>query len=207
MDGSAERGHERLNGEVSRRLLELEGVVPPSEIGELWVFPPLDEAEGFREFVLFTRFGDNGTRRLYSARIPPSREERRELPGPDGYTRERKGKTANRGNGDGESGEELPDQRITEHGAIPAGRLPGLVQRFRRRLGDDGVPVHLEVDGSRDRWTEMIGAATANGSDGTGNGAGAAAAGPAGETGEETGETADEDADPEGPEAAAAPTN
>lgn len=168
MDGSAEGGHERLNGEVGRRLVELGGVVPPSEIGELWVFPPLEEAEGSREFVLFTRFGDNGTRRLYSARVPPSREERRELPSPDGYTRERRPEMANRDDGDGEAGEELPDQRITEHGAIPAGRLPELVQRFRRRLGDGGVPVHLEVDGSRDRWTEMIGEATANGSNGSG---------------------------------------
>lgn len=169
MDGTAERGHERLNEEVGHRLLELEGVIPPTEIGELWVFPPLEEPEGSREFVLFTRFGDNGSRRLYSARVPPSQEERRELPGPDGYTREPVRKMANRRNGDGGgAADDLPEQRITEHGEIPAGRLPGLVQRFRRRLGDDRVPVHVEVDGSRERWIELLGPAAANG-DGAAN--------------------------------------
>lgn len=168
MDGTAEHGHERLTEEVGRRLLELEGTIPPTEIGELWVFPPLEEPEGSREFVLFTRFGDNGTRRLYSARVPPSQEERRELPGPDGYTRERDREMANRRNGDGEdAGGDLPEQRITEHGEIPAGRLPGLVQRFRRRLGDDRVPIHVEVDGSRERWIELLGP-VANGGDGAG---------------------------------------
>ena len=169
MDGTAEHGHERLTEEVGRRLLELEGVIPPSEIGELWVFPPLEEPEGSREFVLFTRFGDNGTRRLYSARVPPSQEERRELPGPDGYTRERDREMANRRNGDGDaSSGEVPEQRITEHGEIPAGRLPGLVQRFRRRLGDDRVPVHVELDGSRERWLELLGPVATNG-DGAAN--------------------------------------
>lgn len=169
MDGTAEHGHERLTEEVGRRLMELEGTIPPTEIGELWVFPPLEEPEGSREFVLFTRFGDNGTRRLYSARIPPSQEERRELPGPDGYTRERDREMANRRNGDGEEGgDEPPEQRITEHGEIPAGRLPGLVQRFRRRLGDDRVPVHIEVDGSRERWVEFLGP-VATGGDGAGS--------------------------------------
>lgn len=168
MDGTGEHGHERLSDEVGRRLIELEGVIPPSEIGELWVFPPLEEPEDSREFVLFTRFGDNGTRRLYSARVPPpTPEERRELPGPDGYTRERDREMANRRNGDGADGEDdLPEQRITEHGAIPAGRLPGLVQRFRRRLGEDRVPVHVEVDGSRERWVELLGSLAADGAAG-----------------------------------------
>lgn len=180
MDASPEHGHERLTDEVNRRLLQLEGEIPPSEIGELWVFPPLEEPEGSREFVLFTRFGDNGTRRLYSARVPPSQEEHRELPGPDGYTREREREMANRRNGDGDADglDELPDQRITEHGAIPAGRLPGLVQRFRRRLGDDRAPVHLEVDGSRERWLELIEPHSANG-DARSNGEVPADGGPA----------------------------
>lgn len=163
MDGSAENVDERLTEEVSLRLRQLQTRVPPTEIGELWVFPPLDEPEGTREFVLFTRFGDNGTRRLYSARIPPSDEEHRELPGPSGYTREREREMANRRNGDGGDDREVPEQRITEHGAMPAGRLPGLVQRFRRRLGDDRTPIHLEIGGSRDRWLELFGAPAENG--------------------------------------------
>lgn len=170
MDGTAEHGDERLTEEVGRRLLELEGVIPPTEIGELWVFPPLEEPEDSREFVLFTRFGENGTRRLYSARVPPSSQgERREIPGPDGYTPERDRKMANRRNGDGDDADdELPEQRVTEHGEIPAGRLPGLVQRFRRRLGDDRVPVHVEVDGSRERWIELLGPVAAAGDDANG---------------------------------------
>lgn len=158
MDGSAGKGDGRLTEEVGRRLRELEGTVPPTEIGELWVFPPLDEPEASHEFVLFTRFGDNGTRRLYSARVPPDPEEHRELPGPGGYSREPDREMANRRNGDGNGTEpEVPEQRVTEHGAMPAGRLPGLVQRFRRRLGDDRAPVHVEIDGSRERWLELLG--------------------------------------------------
>lgn len=179
MDGSAENGRDRLTDEVSHRLRELEGRIPPSEIGELWVFPPLDRPEASHEFVLLTRMGDDGTRRLYSARIPPSQEERRELPGPGGYTRERVREMANRRDGAGDAGDgaELPEQRVTEHGAMPAGRLPGLVQRFRRRLGDDRVPVHLEIGGSRQRWIEVVGPESVNGAgspspNGTGAGSG-----------------------------------
>lgn len=169
MDGSAEDGRERLSDEVSRRLHDLEDTVPPSEIDELWVFPPLDEPDGTAEFVLFTRLGDNGTRRLYSSRVPPSDEERRELPGPSGYTREREREMANRRNGDEGDGEEEAgaDQRVTEHGTMPQGRLPGLVQRFRRRLEEDRAPVHLRIDGSRQRWIELVRPASRNG-DGTG---------------------------------------
>lgn len=174
MDGAAEDGRGRLTVEVSRRLRELESLVPPSEIGELWVFPPLDEPEGTAEFVLFTRLGDNGTRRLYSARIPPSGEERRSLPGPSGRRREREREMANRRNGDGDAGEaEAPDQRVTEHGAMPAGRLPGLVQRFRRRLEEDRAPVHRRIGGSRERWVEFVRPESSNGGgpeDGRGTG-------------------------------------
>lgn len=172
MDGSAEDGHERLSDELSRRLHDLEETVPPSEIGELWVFPPLEEPEGTEEFVLFTRLGDNGTRRLYSSRVPPSDEERRELPGPSGYTRERDREMANRRNGDrGDERREPPEQRVTEHGAMPEGRLPGLVQRFRRRLEEDRAPVHLRIDGSRERWLQLVGAASRNGNGAAGDGA------------------------------------
>lgn len=158
MDGSVEQGERRISEEVSRRLRELEEEVPPTEIGELWVFPPLEEREGSREFVLFTRYGDNGTRRLYSARVPPSDGEGgRELPGPLGHTREPEREMANRENGDGQAEAEVPEQRITEHGAMPVGRLPGLVQRFRRRLDDGGAPVHLEIGGERARWVEAVG--------------------------------------------------
>lgn len=168
MDGSAEDGHERLSEAMSRRLRELEETVPPSEVGELWVFPPLDEPEGTEEFVLFTRLGDNGTRRLYSSRVPPSDEVRRELPGPSGYTRQAEREMANQGSRDGRAGAEDggADQQVTEHGAMPERRLPGLVERFRRRLEEDRAPVHLRIDGSRERWAQLVRPASGNG-DGT----------------------------------------
>lgn len=165
MDGCAEQGGERLSEEVSRRLRDLEGEIPPSEIGELWVFPPLEEPEGSREFVLLTRYGGNGTRRLYSARVPPPEGEHREIPGPFGYTRERERETANGRDGDSGEPDDYPDQRVTEHGAMPAGRLPGLVQRFRHRLGDDRAPVHLRIGGRRERWIAAVGPETADGGD------------------------------------------
>lgn len=168
MDGSAEDGPERLSEAMSRRLHELEETVPPSEIGEVWVFPPLDEPEGTEEFVLFTRLGENGTRRLYSSRVPPSDEERRRLPGPSGYTLQPEREMANRRSRDGSAGGDGadPDQRITEHGAMPGRRLPRLVQRFRRRLEEDRAPVHLRIDGSRERWARLVRPTSGNG-DGT----------------------------------------
>lgn len=164
MDGCGEGGGGSLSDEVCRRLRDLEGEIPPTEIGELWVFPPLEEPDGSREFVLFTRYGDNGTRRLYSARVPPpDGEERRELPGPSGYTRERDRVMANRRDDNGSEPQELPEQRITEHGSMPAGRLPALVKRFRRRLGDDRAPLHLEIGGREERWVEAVRAPTSEG--------------------------------------------
>lgn len=169
MDGSAETGHERLSRSMCRRLVDLGETVPPCEIGDLWVFPPLDEPRGTEEFVLFTRMGENGDRRVYSSRVPPSEEERRELPGPSGYTPERRREMANRREGDeAGGGPEGPDQRVTEHGSMPEGRLAGLIQRFRRRLEDDRAPLHLRIDGSRERWTRLVRPASRNG-DGAGD--------------------------------------
>ncbi len=76
---------------VDLRLRELGRTIPPSEIAELWVFPPLAALEGSAEFFLFTCF-DGDRRRLYSACLSP-------------------GVRAN-----GTSG-----QIITEHGLVPAG--------------------------------------------------------------------------------------
>lgn len=59
-------------GVVAHRLSALGSVVPPPEIHELWVFPPLEDVEPSAEFLLFTRFLDGERRGLYSARMLPA---------------------------------------------------------------------------------------------------------------------------------------
>ena len=64
-----------LNGDgegqsMDLRLRELGRTVSPSEIAEVWVFPPLETLEGSQEFFLFTRF-EGDRRRLYSACLSP----------------------------------------------------------------------------------------------------------------------------------------
>jgi hypothetical protein len=123
MDGS--RDGSGSGQSVDLRLRELGRTIPPSEIAELWVFPPLAALEGSAEFFLFTCF-DGDRRRLYSACLPP-------------------GIRAN-----GNSG-----QTITEHGLVPADRVPRMVHRLQRRLGDLGEPRHVEIGGSDVRWAEL----------------------------------------------------
>lgn len=135
-----ERGGE---GSMERRLQALARVVPPPEIAELWVFPPLPEIDASAEFFLFTRFREGGRRSLYSARLLP------------------------------ENGSPAR-QVVVEHGSVPADRVPGLVSRLQRRLGEERQPLHLVVDGRVGRWEEFVHAAS-NG----GNGA------PEGVTGQE----------------------
>jgi hypothetical protein len=57
---------------VASRLDALGQVVPPPEIAELWVFPPLAEIDDSEEFFLFTRFFQGESRRVYSARVLPA---------------------------------------------------------------------------------------------------------------------------------------
>ena len=123
MDGFDDAG---VSGQsVDLRLRELGRTIPPSEIAELWVFPPLAGLEGSAEFFLFTCF-DGDRRRLYSACLSPGVRP------------------------NGTSG-----QIITEHGLVPADRVPRMVNRLQRRLGDLGEPTHLDIGGSDLRWTEL----------------------------------------------------
>lgn len=159
-----------LSAELVRRLRHLEHFVPPEQMGEIWIFPPLEEPEGTREFVLFTRMSGDEERQVYSAR------DRRD--GPEGSAPGTNGDGAHaaaaatngngsRGNGgaptdengDGAPGggarEELA-QAIVEHGRAPAGRLPGLVESLLRRLGDQRAPVHVAIEGSRGAWDDLV---------------------------------------------------
>ena len=123
MDVSRNGGGEDQS--MDRRLRELGRAVSPSEIAELWVFPPLEALQGSTEFFLFTRF-EGDRRRLYSACLPPGVRP------------------------NGNSG-----QRITEHGLVPPDRVPGMVAQLQRRLGEAADPVYLEIGGCDERWAEL----------------------------------------------------
>jgi hypothetical protein len=57
---------------LASRLSELSRLVPPPEIAELWVFPPLADVQDSGEFFLFTRYLDDDSRRVYSSRLLPA---------------------------------------------------------------------------------------------------------------------------------------
>lgn len=57
---------------LATRLSELEQRVPPPQIADVWLFPPLPDMESSAEFLLFTRFLENDARALYSARMVPA---------------------------------------------------------------------------------------------------------------------------------------
>lgn len=145
-----------VSDELARRLRALARAVSPEEMGELWIFPPLSDMDGSAEFLLFTRRLERDRRRVYSAR--------RSLRAGNGGAEAADGPAANggpagAGNGDGPDaggGHPAPGQQITEHGSVPSGRVHRLVDRFRRRLEDGGEPVHVVIDGRRERWAELV---------------------------------------------------
>lgn len=151
-----------VSQEVSRRLQAVGRAVSPEEIGDLWIFPPLRDVEHSAEFLLFTRRLEEGMLRLYSARLLHATDGS----GDNGAAAPENGDGQHAGNGDGPSGAEGsyrgngsgPEMRqeITEHGSVPADRVQGLVVRFRRRLGDDGEPRHVSIDGREERWLELF---------------------------------------------------
>ncbi len=63
----------RINGqgtiapETIGRLRRLAGSIPPEELSEVWVFPPLPDLENSEEFVLFTRRMSEGVFRVCAA--------------------------------------------------------------------------------------------------------------------------------------------
>lgn len=56
---------------LATRLTALEQRVPPPEIADVWLFPPLPDVVSSSEFLLFTRILDAETRALFSARMVP----------------------------------------------------------------------------------------------------------------------------------------
>lgn len=151
-----------LSAELIRRLRQLEAFVPPEEMGDLWIFPPLDDPHEAQEFVLFTRMAGEDERAVYSARHQGARPDDGAPPPGDG------GEARNGHPPSEETGNGGPEQAVIEHGRAPAERIPGLVRDLLRRLGDDRAPAHVAIQGSRRRWDELV--TRAAGSEATGEG-------------------------------------
>ena len=56
-----------ITQETIERLRKLAGSIPPEELSEVWVFPPLPDLEDSEEFVLFTRRVAEGVFRVCAA--------------------------------------------------------------------------------------------------------------------------------------------
>lgn len=122
-------GTTSISAQLTERLKHLGEAIPPSEIAELWIFPPMVELENSSEFFIFTRFFNGKGRRVYSAGL----------------------------NGIADA-DPVPvdDQEILEHGSVPHDRVPRLVERFQRRLGENREPHHLIIEGCEERWTKLF---------------------------------------------------
>lgn len=122
-------GTTSISAQLAERLRHLGEAIPPSEIAELWIFPPMVELENSSEFFIFTRFFNGKGRRVYSAGLSGIAE-----------------------------GEPIAvdDQEILEHGSVPHDRIPRLVERFQRRLGENREPRHLIIEGCEERWATLF---------------------------------------------------
>lgn len=150
---------------VATRLRELGRRIAPTEISDIWVFPPLPHLEGSAEFLLFTRILPHEMRHLCGAEF---------LEGSGGMGTH----IVNGGNGNGDADSAQPAvqatagngeangngngtgsdlvRRITMYGAMPTHRVSRVVAGFRDRLGDHREPVHLEIGGCPDSWRRIV---------------------------------------------------
>ncbi len=122
-------GTTSISAQLAKRLRHLGEAIPPAEIAELWIFPPMVELENSSEFFIFTRFFNGKGRRVYSAGLSGIAED-----------------------------DTIPvdDQEILEHGSVPHDRVPRLVERFQRRLGENREPHHLVIEGCEERWATLF---------------------------------------------------
>lgn len=148
-----------VSEDLARRLRALTRAVSPEEMGELWIFPPLSDVDDSAEFLLFTRRLERDRRRVYSARMTlrPGNGRGAAVQGVEGNGTSPDAAAENGdGPGVGAGEDRVPGQEITEHGSVPSGRVHRLVDRFRRRLEDEGEPVHVVIEGRRELWTELV---------------------------------------------------
>ncbi|MCL7970804.1 MAG: hypothetical protein M8866_01775 [marine benthic group bacterium] len=155
MEQDRTNGRNTPTTEVATRLRDLGQRIAPTEISDVWVFPPLSHLEGSTEFLLFTRFLPDEMRHLCGAEFAEGNgngngQVAASLGNGNGHAN---------GNGDGETAVAGGNcRRITEYGAMPSHRVPRVVAGFRERLGDHREPLHFEIGGCTDSWVQLISA-------------------------------------------------
>lgn len=70
------KGHSTIAPETIGRLRMLAGSIPPEELSEVWVFPPLPDLDDSGEFVLFTRRMSEGVFRVCAAEFTDGEQAR-----------------------------------------------------------------------------------------------------------------------------------
>jgi hypothetical protein len=142
--------------EVATRLRDLGERIAPTEISDVWVFPPLSHLEGSMEFLLFTRFLPDEMRHLCGAEFTTGNGNSSGNGQGSNGSGNGNGNGNGSGNGDGAPAQTDRVRRITEYGAVPSHRVSRVVAGFRERLGDHREPFHFEIGGSADSWGQLI---------------------------------------------------
>ncbi|HKK28373.1 MAG TPA: hypothetical protein VKB18_09850 [Gemmatimonadota bacterium] len=149
----ADRGlPEAASTPVIERLRDVERRMDPAEIAGVWIFPPLPDLEASSEFVLLSRYLTDGRLRLYTSGLRRRAREAESAAGDAGEA----GGTGSGSEGASSSPPTGADHEVTEHGAVPADRLPRLLDRFRRRIDQEADPRHVAIEGSRERWEALV---------------------------------------------------
>lgn len=153
-NGNAVNGStETISELTAARLRRLAGRIPPDELSEVWVFPPLEDIEGSDEFHLFTRRMSEGVFRVCAAEFPGDGGKNDAAGGTNGSAAgSATGSSATTGDG-----KKAGEPRVTVYGAVPESRVPRLVAGFRDRLGDGREPLYLPIYGSLERWRLAVG--------------------------------------------------
>lgn len=148
VNGNTENGStETISELTATRLRRLAGRIPPDELSEVWVFPPLEDIEGSDEFHLFTRRMSEGVYRVCAAVFP----------GDSGKDAAADGAANGSASATAVDGKTTGEPRVTVYGAVPESRVPRLVAGFRDRLGDGREPLYLPIYGSLERWRLAVG--------------------------------------------------
>lgn len=154
VNGRAENGStETISELTAARLRRLAGRIPPDELSEVWVFPPLEDIEGSDEFHLFTRRMSEGVYRVCAAEFPGDGGRDDAVGSANGAA----DGTAAGSSATTVDGKKAGEPRVTVYGAVPESRVPRLVAGFRDRLGDGREPLYLPIYGSLERWRLAVG--------------------------------------------------
>lgn len=154
VNGRTENGStETISELTAARLRRLAGRIPPEELSEVWVFPPLEDIEGSDEFHLFTRRMSEGVYRVCAAEFPGDGGKNGAAGGGNGAA----GDSASGSSATIVDGKKAGEPRVTVYGAVPESRVPRLVAGFRDRLGDGREPLYLPIYGSLERWRLAVG--------------------------------------------------